>query len=350
MGSVLGLVAAHHGRRGEVLGAAGGGRYHGGRPAPDQPRPRAAPAGATRRAPAPAATSVPGRLAARAAALATGRARVEVNGPAGSRHGASGPARRRPRAAAPRPPGRSRAPTGGTGPRRSSSRLAANSGPRMSPRLTARPPAATTATACAAASVRDSRRASQRSGWAIGPDGAEVRAGADDDLDAVLGAARPARRSGGGPTPTARTRWVTSLAPIMITARSGCSASTSSTWPTSAEDCAPTTATLRSRTGRRASADRPSAIRARRGVGVGVHAVAGGRGVAEHGQHQRRRSPARHAGRRPHPVGARRVGLGRRDPAAGQLRLAVDQADHGGAERAEAAAAEGGGGHHPACP
>ncbi len=86
-----------------------------------------------------------------------------------------------------------------------------------------------------------------------------------------------------------------------------------------------------------------------RRLDVGVHPVAGGRRVAEHRQHQRRRA-GRHPGRRPHPVGPRRVGLGGLDPAAGQLRLAVQHAVHRRADRAQAARPESGSGRHPARP
>ncbi len=129
----------------------------------------------------------------------------------------------------------------------------------MSPRLTARAPAATTATACDAASVRDSRRASQRSGWAIGrtvPRSGQVPTTTARSCSARVDSAAVRWRTDS----EARTRWVTSLAPIMITTRSARSVSTSSTWRPSVELCAPTTATLCNRTGRWASADSPSAI------------------------------------------------------------------------------------------
>ena len=60
----------------------------------------------------------------------------------------------------------------------------AKAGPSTEPSETVRPPASTTAMVCAAAICRLHRRASSRSGWAIGRMVPEVGAGADDDLAA----------------------------------------------------------------------------------------------------------------------------------------------------------------------
>ena len=67
---------------------------------------------------------------------------------------------------------------------------ASNSGPRMSPSDTVRPPASTTAMVWAAASIRLHRRATVRSGWAIGS--IVPRSGQVADDDRAVGRDEPA--------------------------------------------------------------------------------------------------------------------------------------------------------------
>ncbi len=98
---------------------------------------------------------------------------------------------------------------------------AANSGPRMVPSETARPPASTVAIVCAAASRRLQQPGDLAQRRSDRTDRAEVRAGADDDLGAgcahrLDGVLADRRTDADGST-----RWVTSLAPMMIAQTSG---------------------------------------------------------------------------------------------------------------------------------
>ena len=170
----------------------------------------------TRSAPA---TSVPGRAAACAAALATGLSRRVVNVLA-DRARVRMPSASGRTAAGPRPPRRSRPRTGGTGRRRTSrgcGRTAGRAGRRATP--SGRRPRRRRSSAPRHAPGQAAGVARAAAGRAAGS--CRGRAGADDDLGAAL--AQPAhRRPRGARTDSAA--WcdaVTSLAPIMITARSG---------------------------------------------------------------------------------------------------------------------------------
>src|SRR5882757_760969 len=114
---------------------------------------------------------------------------------------------------------------------------------------------------CAAASWRLARRASQRSGWYTGS--TEPRSGQVPTTTSV-----PAARSCRTASDSSRTdrasgiRWVTSLAPIMITTTSGgrtAGSSSSVTWRPRSSDLAPGSATFTSFTGRSATAASPEA-------------------------------------------------------------------------------------------
>ena len=100
----------------------------------------------------------------------------------------------------------------------------------MSPSDTVRPPASTTAMVCAAASCRLARRAIQRRGWGTGstvPRSGQVPTTTSAPSSRSRRTAWSRWRTAVG----GRTRWVTSLAPIMIMATSGALPATCSTWP-----------------------------------------------------------------------------------------------------------------------
>ena len=121
---------------------------------------------------------------------------------------------------------------------------AAKSGPRIEPSDTLRPPASTTVMVCAAASRRDHDRATCLSGGAIGL--MVPRSGHVPTSTAI-----PASRRRRTASPRCRTDWlgstvwVTSLAPMRITATSGSIGSVPSTCWRRSEDWAPTTANSR---------------------------------------------------------------------------------------------------------
>ena len=261
-------------------------------PAADDPRPPAAPADRLAGT-SVAATSVPGWAAAFAAARATGRARrAERSGRLGVGVNAERVQHRRKQRI-----GRLGVPLAdgwNWSSLNRSSRLA-NTGPRMSPSDTARPPASTTVIVWAAARLRDIRRTSARSGWRSagscrGPGRCRPRPRPPSPAGRVRAAARWRTASLG------LTRWVTSLAPITITAISGGSDSPAI--------CSSSVGRFRRRPRRRwrsapgwwATADSPLAIVHRRRVDVAVYPVAGGQGVAQPG-HRDRIPISRHAGR-----------------------------------------------------
>ncbi len=101
--------------------------------AAQQPGPAPVAAPGRNRRPGPGATSVPGWVAARAAARATGRARWVRNGPAASVSVDQARARRRPRGATPRWPRHTRVRTGGTRRRRTGRAPGRNVGPGCCP-------------------------------------------------------------------------------------------------------------------------------------------------------------------------------------------------------------------------
>ena len=136
-----------------------------------------------------------------------------------------------------------------------------------------------------------------------------------------------------------RTRWVTSLAPTMMTASCGRALERPGRpGARGRRDCAPVRATLCSRTGRRRLAARPAPSTAP-GVSSGrSHAEAGGAGVAEHGERQRL------AGRSPYdapysPSARGGCSGGLADAAPRELRLRGERAEEARAEHSEAAAA-----------
>ena len=121
-----------------------------------------------------------------------------------------------------------------------------------------RPPASTTAMVWAAASWRLARRAIQRSGCGTGstvPRSGQVptTTSAPSSCSRLTAWSRCRTATGGF------TRWVTSLAPIITTARSGRLSAISSTWPDRSLLRAPTTATRTSCTGRSAHSASPAA-------------------------------------------------------------------------------------------
>ena len=124
---------------------------------------------------------------------------------------------------------------------KSSAGAAANSGPSTE---TVRPPSSMTAIVWAAASRRDHARATCLSGGAMGL--IVPRSGQVPTTTATPASLR--RR-----TPSARCRtdvegditWVTSLAPMRITATSGCIGSARVIWSSRSEERAPTTAKSR---------------------------------------------------------------------------------------------------------
>lgn len=114
---------------------------------------------------------------------------------------------------------------------------------------------------CAAASCRETRRAIQRSGWYTGsivPRSGQVPTTTSDPASLSLRTAAVSSRTDW----VSGIRRVTSFAPIMITQTSGGGASPSSsspTWRSRSSDMAPDCATLRSSTGRSATAASPEA-------------------------------------------------------------------------------------------
>ena len=166
-------------------------------------------------------------------------------------------------------------------------------------------------------------------------DGAEVRAGADDDLGA---AARRSRRTAWSRCRTAvggLTRWVTSLAPIITTA-------TSNVEPATRSICAGEVAAARADRGHAGELHRPVGAlreaggqhRAGRLVRV-VDAEPAGARVAEHQQLQRLAGVVRAVD----AVGRRRLPGRLADRPAGQRRLGADQPERARRQDAQPAAA-----------
>ena len=111
---------------------------------------------------------------------------------------------------------------------------------------------------CAAASCRLHTRATSRSGCAIGS--TVPRSGQVHTTTSVPSArSRRTARARCATASDGRVREVTSFAPIMIRAMSGCRSRTCSTWETRCSERAPTTAAVTSRTGRSATSASPAA-------------------------------------------------------------------------------------------
>ena len=123
-----------------------------------------------------------------------------------------------------------------------------------------RPPASTTATVWAAARSRDHRFISERSGWRIGwivPRSGQVPTTTSDPSARMRRTVCSSWR-----TEALRSiRWVTSLAPTMMSTTSGrmTSSSAFASWRSRSLDSAPTTARLVSRTRRPVRAATPLA-------------------------------------------------------------------------------------------
>ena len=178
-------------------------------------------------------------------------------------------------------------------------RSEANAGPSTEPSDTVRPPASTTAMVCAAASLP-------------APPAGEACAAAGRSAGSCRGRGRCRRRPRSRPPTSRRTasaRWrtetagrvrlVTSFAPIMISATSGCSASALST-------CASSSRGLRAGDGQPDQPDRALGQLGERGgdqhaggLGGPLDAQADGAGVAEDGEHERLAAAAGRRCRRP---------------------------------------------------